>query len=196
AKSNAELSNKFKDAIRKIRTNFKSDIIGSDNKENKLLTSQLQTRFDEKCNFPTVNQQNLNEVIVDIDNSASTEFNNESANTQLRRQISPKIRQNISDIIQDFFEEQANDKEKDIINQLLQSISPTQSKTVKEVLDQFIHNMRTENIYNHEKYEYLFERFARNLFDIFNYSLGSEARRNKFNNAKKDFIYLDSYYCE
>lgn len=196
AKSNAELNSKFKDAIRKIRINFKSDIIGSDNKENKFLTLQLQTRFDEKCNFPKVNEQNLNEVIVDIDNSASTEFNNESANTQLRRKTSPKIRQSISDIIQEFFEEQANDKEQDILTQLLLSISPTQNKEVKEVLTQFIHNVRTENIYNHEKYEYLFERFARNLFDIFNYSLGSEARKNKFNNAKKDFIYLDSYYCD
>lgn len=71
-------------------------------KKNKFLTLQLQTRFDEKCNFPKVNEQNLNEVIVDIDNSASTEFNNESANTQLRRKTSPKIRQSISDIIQEF----------------------------------------------------------------------------------------------
>lgn len=194
-KASTELQSKFKKAISNIRTQLKAEIIGFDNKTNRTLTEKLQNRFDEKSNFPQITESNLDEIIRETDKSVSLELN-EATNPYLRNKISTQIRQNISDVIRDFFEQNGKEKEAQIIENLLNELNPERNIAVRNELIQFIQNVRTENIYSHEKYEYLFERFARNLFDIFNYSLGSNARTQKFNNAKKDFIYLDAYYCE
>ncbi|SUT91000.1 dynamin family protein [Actinobacillus lignieresii] len=190
-----DLHQKFKAAISTIRNNLKSDIIGTDSKTNISLTKLLQARFDERCNFPYADEQKLENIIIQTDKSSSIELN-EAINPYLRSSLSEEIRQNISDIIQDFFEEYGKNKENEIIEYLLSSLIRVHNDDIKRELIQFIQSVRTENIYSPEKYEYLFERFARNLFDIFSYSVGSNARIQKFNNAKKDFIYLDSYYCE
>lgn len=191
--SQNEIHNLFLNKIKDIRASQKERLINTFN-----LTERLQTRFEEisKNKNPKITSETLNELKRKLDNSSSNDFSSERINLSQREKILSEIKQNSAELIRGFFEEEGENIEANIIQNLCDATTETPSIQIKEIIKKYIIETQKENIYDSEKYEYLFDRFARNVFDMFNYNLGSPARIQKFNNAKKDFIYLDSYYCE
>lgn len=134
------------------------------------------------------------------DDSVTPDIAAERINQAIRKDVHRIFLQNYSKLIHNL----TNQKSKEIEYRLLKTVTDavldgSRISVSYEEIEEQCKNLITKitgNIaHNNDRFDYLIERFSRNLFDILlSYPLLSNDRADKFNEAKNEFRYLDGFY--
>ncbi|WP_186727943.1 dynamin family protein [Moraxella sp. VT-16-12] len=150
--------------------------------------------------FTKVTEYDIEKAEISCSESITNNLEIERINNKLRESLHKKFLQDFCWLIKNL----TNEKSKEIEIRLLRiftnavmghqanhdtsQIVETQSKKV-------IQKITGDIAHNDDRFDYLIERFSRNIFDILMaYPLGGNDRLQKFNSAEQEFKYLDSFF--
>jgi hypothetical protein len=174
------------------KENIKEDI-----RNNQYFSKMLELKIDSLLDEITLKDlEEINKKLVDI----RSEFATDKVNHEIRKILSKKAKNNFQQLIIDI----ASEKFNEILNKLNKSILEEVLLVNKEniyydelskELNNFI-NEKTKDIkYNETSFVYLIDRFSRDLISILIESgKGTPTRKNKFKEAKEEFLGLAFYY--
>ncbi len=164
-------------------------------KDNDELTTYLKNKIRD-IQYPSITTEDLRSI------STSSSVNNVAAisdlNNRIRQDKYSKIRQDYALVLNALSFNTMNEAISIIENNILKQFESRfpQQEHKRHILtyikDEL--NIQMKDSQNNVGFEYLFDRFSRSLFDIFLYPLSDPGRKEHFEEAKADFIYLDSYY--
>ena len=176
-----------------------SDSLKNDFSGKKYFTEGLRLRSEE-LNLE-ITEDYLDGVLRQLDTSVTTEFQPTKVNTKVREDLVVKLHSKYEEIICSLGNEKSREYDEKINTILLKAFGITPENSFFEELQQELSSFigrKTDKIsYSEKSFIYLIERFSRDVFDIMiGYTVGSQDRKNKFIEAKKDFIALSLYSAD
>ena len=168
--------------------------------DERFFTEQFKEDVDSLGYFFPISADKFDDVLMKEDDSVTPDIAAERINQAIRKDVHRIFLQNYSKLIHNL----TNQKSKEIEYRLLKTVTDavldgSRISVSYEEIEEQCKNLITKitgNIaHNNDRFDYLIERFSRNLFDILlSYPLLSNDRADKFNEAKNEFRYLDGFY--
>ena len=168
--------------------------------DERFFTEQFKEDVDSLGYFFPISVDKFDDVLMKEDDSVTPDIAAERINQAIRKDVHRIFLQNYSKLIHNL----TNQKSKEIEYRLLKTVTDAVldgsriSVSYEEIEDQcknLITKITGNIAHNNDRFDYLIERFSRNLFDILlSYPLLSNDRADKFNEAKNEFRYLDGFY--
>ena len=189
----------LKDAEKKIENNLldlkhkiKIDILN-----NKYFSKRFNELLSEDGYFQEVNIDFIDKVHIRRSNESSTlDIPPERINTIAREYIHKEHLDKFVDLIEKITNEKAEEIKNDILTTFINSIVPKNfTNVVTKDSEKFLNDITKNIAHNQDRFLYLVERFSRDIYDILLLNpLGSKDRSVKFDEAQKEFKYLDNFY--
>ena len=161
---------------------------------------QFKDDVDSLGYFFPISEDKFDDILMKEDDSVTPDIAAERINQAIRKDVHKIFLQNYSKLIHNL----TNQKSKEIEYRLLKTVTDavldgSRISVSYEEIEEQCKNLITKitgNIaHNNDRFDYLIERFSRNLFDIMlSYPLLSNDRKDKFDKAKNEFRYLDGFY--
>lgn len=185
----------IKEELEKFKYELKTEIF-----DESLFSKKFAEDIQSGDFFTKVTEYDIEKAEISCSESITNNLEIERINNKLRESLHKKFLQDFCWLIKNL----TNEKSKEIEIRLLRiftnavmghqanhdtsQIVETQSKKV-------IQKITGDIAHNDDRFDYLIERFSRNIFDILMaYPLGRNDRLQKFNSAKQEFKYLDSFF--
>lgn len=195
------------------RTEYNLIEVGIENKLNKLkvelknqvykenfFSANFKLQIASAKYFKPITNDDIEQAQINADDSITQDIPIQRMNHDLRKALHSQFLQEFSQLIKVLTDEKTKDIEIRILRAFTEAI--TQNDKISGVYEQIESECRTliqkvthDIAHNNDRFDYLIERFSRDVFDILiAYPLGSIDRQNKFDKAKQEFLYLDHFY--
>jgi len=181
-----EIEKKLSDNLEQLKFDLKHEIL-----DEEYFSTQFNEKIQEENLFNEINKDFIDRIEIKTADTITRDLAPEKINDYSRSELHNNFLLQFSTLIDDMTDEKANEIKKRIVESFVKAIGDID----KEKAEQFIDNISSKVGYHKGKFNFLIERFSRDIFDIliarYLFSIG---RKNKFEEAKKEFIYLDSFY--
>lgn len=180
--------------LRDERHNVKKDVY-----DNKYFSRDFQEKIDSLGYFQEITMEDLEKTLIQIDESVTRNQPIEAMNMKIRSKLHHKFLEEFSNFIKSLTNEKALEIESNVLKSFIKAILGENSAYLNTALEDksrnFISKITGHIAHNSDRFDYLVERFSRNLFDlIISHPLGGLDRKSKFLETQQEFIYLDGYY--
>ena len=185
----------LKSSLEELKLKLKREIY-----DDRFFTMQFKDDVDSLGYFFPISEDKFDDILMKEDDSVTPDIAAERINQAIREDVHKIFLQNYSKLIHNL----TNQKSKEIEYRLLKTVTDavldgSRISVSYEEIEEQCKNLITKitgNIaHNNDRFDYLIERFSRNLFDIMlSYPLLSNDRKDKFDKAKNEFRYLDGFY--
>lgn len=189
------IESNLKSSLEELKLKLKREIY-----DDRFFTMQFKDDVDSLGYFFPISEDKFDDILMKEDDSVTPDIAAERINQAIRKDVHKIFLQNYSKLIHNL----TNQKSKEIEYRLLKTVTDavldgSRISVSYEEIEEQCKNLITKitgNIaHNNERFDYLIERFSRNLFDIMlSYPLLSNDRKDKFDKAKNEFRYLDGFY--
>lgn len=181
--------------LNKLKTVLKNEVY-----EERFFSSNFKLRIASAEYFKPITNDDIEQAQINADDSITQDIPIQRMNHNLRKALHSKFLQEFSQLIKILTDEKTKDIEIRILRAFTEAI--TNDDKISGVYEQIESQCRaliqktTHDIaHNDDRFDYLIERFSRDIFDILiAYPLGSPDRKDKFDKAKQEFFYLDHFY--
>ena len=148
--------------------------------DNKYFSTTFKELLEKENYFNEVDENYIKEHYIQLDDSATREYPVERINKSIREELYHKFLEEFMNIIMQMAEEKSKEYELEIKKVFLKSLK-TNDKEIENLIDIFLKEILEDHKHSGRKFDYLLDRFSRNVFDILIlYALGSIDRKNKF----------------
>jgi hypothetical protein len=166
--------------------------------DEKYFSNKFKTDVENQNYFAEITDDEIEKAYYSVDESATQDIPIEHINKEIRKILHKKFLKEFTNLILSMSDEKA----KEIEIRILRSFTDAIVGNNKLLFDQIekeseilIKKLTKRISHNDEKFIYLIERFARNIFDVLiTHRLGSIDRKNKFQAVESEYRYLDSFY--
>lgn len=189
------IESNLKSSLEELKLKLKREIY-----DDRFFTMQFKDDVDSLGYFFPISEDKFDDILMKEDDSVTPDIAAERINQAIREDVHKIFLQNYSKLIHNL----TNQKSKEIEYRLLKTVTDavldgSRISVSYEEIEEQCKNLITKitgNIaHNNDRFDYLIERFSRNLFDIMlSYPLLSNDRKDKFDKAKNEFRYLDGFY--
>ncbi|WP_288320124.1 dynamin family protein [uncultured Haemophilus sp.] len=189
------IESNLKSSLEELKLKLKREIY-----DDRFFTMQFKDDVDSLGYFFPISEDKFDDILMKEDDSVTPDIAAERINQAIRKDVHKIFLQNYSKLIHNL----TNQKSKEIEYRLLKTVTDavldgSRISVSYEEIEEQCKNLITKitgNIaHNNDRFDYLIERFSRNLFDIMlSYPLLSNDRKDKFDKAKNEFRYLDGFY--
>lgn len=183
--------------LNKLKACLKKEIY-----EDKFFSDKFRAQISSIEFFKPITESDIEQALINVDDSITQDIPIQKINYTIRKDLHNKFLNEFSTLIKNL----TNEKTKEIEIRLLRSFTQAITQNDKYLgMDQHIEKKCQEIIdkitndisHNDDRFNYLIERFSRDIFDILiSYPLGSPDRKDKFDKAQQEFFYLDHFYSK
>jgi len=191
-----KIEKQIEDNFKKLKYELKEDIA-----DNKYFTKKFEELLNgEESFFRDITDEYIEEIhIVQGAESSTQEFAPERVNVEIRKELYSEYLDNFLSLISKITDEKAREFKAKIEDTFLNSIVPedlaNSRQDLHDMSKNFIEEITGHISHNNDRFLYLIERFSRDVFDILIlHPLGSEDRKSKYEQRKKEFNNLDYFY--
>ncbi len=189
------LEKRIKTSLEDLKHQLKREILNE-----QLFSANFKDKISAERYFQSITADDIEETEKRVANNVTLDIPIQKINHDLRETLHIRFLREFSDLIKELTDEKAKEVENRIFQIFTEavvngqvSIDVTEKIEVKVI--QLINRITADVAHNEGRFEYLIERFSRNLFDIMIASpIASYDRKDKFDKAQQEFIYLDSFF--
>lgn len=189
------ISKSLKANLETLKYELKNEIIND-----LFFSKKFEESIKKSDYFSAISEEDWEKAKISSDDSVTLDEPVERINQYIRAQLHAKFLQDFSRLVKSLTDEKAKDIEIRILNSFTQALfnqSDVLENDTEIDIKKLLEKMTDDIAHDESRFEYLIERFSRNIFDILiSYPLASQDRTNKFNQAKQEFMYLDGFYKE
>ena len=192
-----EIESNIKKSLEDLKSQLKQEI-----NDDKFFSNKFKEDIENFGYFQPITEDDLEQTIITEDDSLTTDIPVERINHAIRKKLHGQFLKDFSLLIKYLTDEKAKEIEIRILrtfsHAILGEIHPAGiAEQVELASKKLIHKITVDIAHNEHRFDYLIERFSRDIFDILiSYPLLSHDRANKFSKASEEFIYLDNYYSK
>jgi len=183
----------IKEELDKIRRDIKMEIY-----EKRYFSNKFRENIENEEYFPELTVELYERIKREEDKTISTAESPEAVNDGVRKKLYDDYLENFVDLILDITDKEAEKLHERIVKSVSKAIVNNVSFDTKEIereIEEFMRGLNSEITHNRGRFLYLIERFSRPVFDgLILRRVLSEDRKEIFEQYKKEFEYLDSYY--
>jgi len=175
--------------LKRLKKEIKKEI-----QDEKYFSSKFQEKVKEEEIFKKIDEEWLEDAHIEVNQSITLEKPVENINIEARRRLHRQFLNQFVDIIREITDKKGEEYEKRIGEIFYKALNIKSDKLQRE-LEAFLNDLLKDKRHNFNRFEYLIDRFARNIFDaLILYHRGSIDRLGKFKSSKLDFEFLDHHF--
>ncbi len=183
---------RLREELRKLKNELKFEI-----KSEQFFSKKMRTLIDEE--FKPINEDTLSEAEIYINDSLGSELRVNRLNYYLRDNLHSQFLDKFTQLILDITDVKSEEVQNRLVESFVNAVGLENDNPffleVFESAKAFIQTTTGNVAHSQEKFLYLIERFARDIFDVLILNpLGTDDRFNKFMEEKSDFFLMDTYY--
>ena len=185
----------IEDKLNCLKIDLKNEVY-----KEQVFSNKFKSRVDSTEYFGPITEYDIEQAQINADDSITQDIPIQRMNHNLRKNLHSQFLQEFSQLIKTLTDERTKDIEIRILRAFTQAVTQDDRTSgiyehVESECRSLIRNITHDIAHNDDRFDYLIERFSRDVFDILiAYPLGSPDRQDKFDKAKQEFFYLDHFY--
>lgn len=185
----------IKEELEKFKYELKTEIF-----DESLFSKKFAEDIQSGDFFTKVTEYDIEKAEISCSESITNNLEIERINNKLRESLHKKFLQDFCWLIKNLTNEKSKEIEIRLLTIFTNAVMGHQanhdtSQIVETQSKKVIQKITGDIAHNDDRFDYLIERFSRNIFDILMaYPLGGNDRLQKFNSAEQEFKYLDSFF--
>lgn len=194
----SEIINRLEDMLTDKLQEIKKEVY-----ESKYFSNDFQSKIKAPINsleyFKEIEMEDLDKTFRKTHKSITLELPINKINSTIREKLYEQFLKEFTDLIKSMTNEKASKIEFSILDVFIKAIIGENSAYLNNALEDksrhLISKITGHIAHNPDRFDYLAERFSRNLFDLMIlYPRADDDRKAKFFAAQQEFIFLDGYY--
>jgi len=185
-----KIERELKDSLNELKQKLKKEI-----QVEEYFSKKFVENIDNGDFFQEIDENEIE--YIHTKNDVSIRFKDipvNRINDNTRKALHKKFLKKYTNLIVEITDEKSKEIENMILQTFIKAIVGDSVLDITKDAKTIISQISKNESHDKNKFTYLIERFSRDVFDIISYPIGSLDRKDKFINAKKEFIYLDEFY--
>ena len=185
-----KIERELKDSLNELKQKLKKEI-----QVEEYFSKKFVENIDNGDFFQEIDENEIE--YIHTKNDVSIRFKDipvNRINDNTRKELHKKFLKKYTNLIVEITDEKSKEIENMILQTFIKAIVGDSVLDITKDAKKIISQISKNESHDKNKFTYLIERFSRDVFDIISYPIGSLDRKDKFINAKKEFIYLDEFY--
>jgi len=188
-KKSREVINKIVKELDTLKNKIKREF-----EENKYFSDEFEKMINNNEGLKNIDDNLVESYIAKIDNILSSTAPYEKIEHEIRKDLHMKYLRDFTKMINSLAEDKIIEVENNLVEVFERGIGEN-SEEIEQIIREFINSVIEETKYKKGNFDYLLERFARNVFDILlNAPVSSKDRISMIDNVKAELEFLGKFY--